>query len=75
MMALVTQETVLFNDTIATTFRTADPMRRMGFAHAQVAYAAEFIDDCREVRHIVGERGIFLSGGQRSGSRSPRRSG
>jgi len=68
MLALVTQETVLFNDTIRYNISYGKPdatdedLERA----AQVAYAAEFI---KELPHqydtIVGERGIFLSGGQR----------
>ncbi|MDT5293866.1 MAG: ATP-binding cassette, subfamily bacterial MsbA [Acidobacteriota bacterium] len=66
--ALVTQETVLFNDTvrynIAYSRPDADPSDIERAARA--AHAHEFI---LELPHgydtVVGERGIFLSGGQR----------
>jgi subfamily B ATP-binding cassette protein MsbA len=68
MIALVTQETVLFNDTIRYNISYGRPdATDEDLAHAaQVAYAADFIDELPEkFDTIVGERGIFLSGGQR----------
>ncbi len=67
-MALVTQETVLFNDTIrqniaygkhnATDAEVAEA--------ARIAYADEFIEHLPETYEtLVGERGVLLSGGQR----------
>ncbi|MCA1613260.1 MAG: ATP-binding cassette domain-containing protein, partial [Acidobacteria bacterium] len=67
-IALVTQETVLFNETVRYNISysrpaaTDDEVERA----ARVAFAHDFI---RELPHgyetVVGERGIFLSGGQR----------
>ncbi len=67
-IALVTQETVLFNDTVrhniaygrpeATNFEIEEA--------ARIAFAHDFILDLPEgYDTVVGERGIFLSGGQR----------
>jgi len=67
-IALVTQETVLFNDTVRQNISYGNPKatdKEIENA-AQVAFAHEFI---MELPHgydtIVGERGILLSGGQR----------
>src|SRR6185503_6406900 len=67
-IALVTQETVLFNDTVRHNIAYGKPQasdREIEEA-ALIAFAHEFI---RELPNgydtIVGERGIFLSGGQR----------
>jgi subfamily B ATP-binding cassette protein MsbA len=68
MIALVTQETVLFNDTIRYNISYGRPdATDEQLAHAaRVAYAADFIDELpQRFDTIVGERGIFLSGGQR----------
>ena len=68
MIALVTQETVLFNDTIRYNISYGKPEATDAeLEHAsQVAYAADFIDGLpQKIDTIVGERGIFLSGGQR----------
>jgi subfamily B ATP-binding cassette protein MsbA len=67
-IALVTQETVLFNDTVRHNIAYGKPEatdREIEEA-ALIAFAHDFI---REMPNgydtIVGERGIFLSGGQR----------
>jgi ATP-binding cassette, subfamily B, bacterial MsbA len=68
MIALVTQETVLFNDTIRYNISYGKPEATdEDLEHAaKIAYAADFIDDLpQRYDTIVGERGIFLSGGQR----------
>ena len=68
MLALVTQETVLFNDTIRYNISYGKPdATDEVLAHAaEVAYAADFIDELpQKYDTLVGERGIFLSGGQR----------
>lgn len=67
-IALVTQETVLFNDTIRynISYGKPDATDEELTTAARVAFADDFI---RELPNgydtIVGERGIFLSGGQR----------
>jgi ATP-binding cassette, subfamily B, bacterial MsbA len=67
-IALVTQETVLFNDTVRHNIAYGKPQATDQEIQeaAQIAFAHEFI---REMPNgydtIVGERGIFLSGGQR----------
>jgi subfamily B ATP-binding cassette protein MsbA len=67
-IALVTQETVLFNDTVRHNISYARPDATESEieAAARVAFAHDFI---LQLPHgyetIVGERGIFLSGGQR----------
>lgn len=67
-IALVTQETVLFNDTIAYNISYGDPRATPDEIRkaAEVAFADGFIDELPEkYETIVGERGVFLSGGQR----------
>ena len=67
-VALVTQETVLFNDTVLynISYGRPDATDKEIEEAARVAFAHDFI---KELPHgyqtIVGERGIFLSGGQR----------
>lgn len=68
MMALVTQETVLFNDTIRYNISYGKPdVTDAELANAAtVAFAADFIDELpQKYDTVVGERGVFLSGGQR----------
>jgi ATP-binding cassette, subfamily B, bacterial MsbA len=67
-IALVTQETVLFNDTVRYNISYGKPgatdeeIREA----ARVAFADEFIRELPDgYDTIVGERGVFLSGGQR----------
>ena len=68
MIALVTQETVLFNDTIRynISYGRPDATDADLAEAARIAYAADFIDELpQKYDTIVGERGVFLSGGQR----------
>jgi len=67
-IALVTQETVLFNDTVRYNISygkpdaTEDDLRNA----AKAAFAHDFIAELPQgYDTIVGERGVFLSGGQR----------
>jgi subfamily B ATP-binding cassette protein MsbA len=67
-IALVTQETVLFNDTVRNNIAysrlhaTDDEIKEA----ARIAFAHDFILELPDgYETIVGERGIFLSGGQR----------
>jgi subfamily B ATP-binding cassette protein MsbA len=67
-IALVTQETVLFNDTVRNNISYGKPDASDDEINeaARIAYADEFIHELPEgYDTIVGERGIFLSGGQR----------
>ncbi len=67
-IALVTQETVLFNDTIRYNISYGNPNAsdEMITEAARIAFADEFISEMPNgYDTIVGERGIFLSGGQR----------
>ncbi len=67
-IALVTQETVLFNDTIRQNIAYGNPDASDAEVAeaARVAYADEFIDQLPEkYETLVGERGVLLSGGQR----------
>jgi len=67
-LALVTQETVLFNDTVAYNISYGKPDASQAEIEeaARIAYADDFINDLpRKYETLVGERGIFLSGGQR----------
>ncbi|MGH9944462.1 MAG: ABC transporter ATP-binding protein [Pyrinomonadaceae bacterium] len=67
-IALVTQETVLFNDTVRynISYSRPDATDAEIAEAARVAYAHDFINELPEgYDTLVGERGIFLSGGQR----------
>jgi ATP-binding cassette, subfamily B, bacterial MsbA len=67
-IALVTQETVLFNESIRynITYGRPDAGEELLMSAANIAYADEFIRELPEgYDTVVGERGIFLSGGQR----------
>lgn len=67
-IALVTQETVLFNDTIRynITYGKPDATDAELKRAAEIAFAHDFISELPNgYETIVGERGIFLSGGQR----------
>lgn len=67
-IALVTQETVLFNDTVLYNISYGKPEVTQAEVEeaARIAFAHDFI---MELPHgydtVVGERGVFLSGGQR----------
>lgn len=67
-IALVTQETVLFNDTVRHNIAYGKPEATQAEIEeaARVAFAHDFIKELPNgYETIVGERGIFLSGGQR----------
>jgi len=67
-IALVTQETVLFNDTVRHNIAYGKPEATDAEIEeaASIAFAHEFIRELpKGYDTIVGERGIFLSGGQR----------
>jgi subfamily B ATP-binding cassette protein MsbA len=68
-IALVSQEVVLFNDTIAANIaygQMRDVPETEIIAAAQAAHAMEFIREMPEgLNTLVGERGVKLSGGQR----------
>lgn len=67
-IALVTQETVLFNDTVRhnISYGRPDATDKEIEEAARIAFAHDFIMELPAgYETIVGERGIFLSGGQR----------
>ena len=67
-IGLVTQETVLFNDTVRYNIAYSRPEATPAQIEeaARVAFAHDFIRELPEgYETVVGERGIFLSGGQR----------
>jgi subfamily B ATP-binding cassette protein MsbA len=67
-IALVTQETVLFNDTVRHNIAYGRPEAAEAeiVEAARIAFAHDFIQEMpKGYDTIVGERGIFLSGGQR----------
>ena len=67
-IALVTQETVLFNDTIHynISYGKPDATSQEISEAASIAFADEFIQELpKGYDTFVGERGTFLSGGQR----------
>jgi subfamily B ATP-binding cassette protein MsbA len=67
-IALVTQETVLFNDTVRHNIAYGRPEATATEIEeaARIAFAHDFIQELPQgYDTVVGERGIFLSGGQR----------
>jgi subfamily B ATP-binding cassette protein MsbA len=67
-IALVTQETVLFNDSVRHNIAYGKPDATQAEIEeaATIAFAHDFIQEMPNgYNTIVGERGIFLSGGQR----------
>jgi len=67
-IALVTQETVLFNDTVRhnIAYGKQEATQAEIEEAARIAFAHDFIMELpQKYETIVGERGIFLSGGQR----------
>jgi subfamily B ATP-binding cassette protein MsbA len=67
-IALVTQETVLFNDTIKynISYGNPDASDEEIREAARIAFARDFIDELPNgYDTLVGERGTLLSGGQR----------
>jgi subfamily B ATP-binding cassette protein MsbA len=67
-IALVTQETVLFNDTVRHNIAYGKPDATQAEIEeaARIAFAHDFIMELpQKYETIVGERGTFLSGGQR----------
>ncbi len=67
-IALVTQETVLFNDTVRHNIAYGRPDASPAEIEeaARIAFAHDFIMELpQKYETIVGERGTFLSGGQR----------
>jgi subfamily B ATP-binding cassette protein MsbA len=67
-IALVTQETILFNDTVRNniSYSRLDATDEEIEQASRVAFAHDFIMELPQgYDTIVGERGIFLSGGQR----------
>src|SRR5258706_364919 len=67
-VAVVTQETVLFNDTIGQNIELGRPgaTREEIIAAAKHAFAHEFVTEKPEgYDTVIGEKGVMLSGGQR----------
>ncbi len=67
-MALVSQDTVLFDDSVANNiaYGTPDATREEIVAAAKKAYADEFIDTMPQgYETLIGPHGVKLSGGQR----------
>ena len=67
-IALVTQETVLFNESIRYNISYGKPEATDAEIEeaARIAFAHDFIDELpQKYETLVGERGILLSGGQR----------
>jgi ATP-binding cassette, subfamily B, bacterial MsbA len=66
-IALVTQEVILFNDSIVNniSYGGADFDRERIQAAARAAYAHDFIMDRGGYDTLIGERGVKLSGGER----------
>ena len=67
-MGIVTQEVILFNDTIKNNISYAQPEKSMDQikSAAKAANALEFIENTPDgFETVVGERGVKLSGGQK----------
>ena len=68
LMGIVTQETILFNDTIKANiaYGQKDVHDKQVIAAATAANALEFIEELPEgLDTVIGEKGVKLSGGQR----------
>jgi ATP-binding cassette, subfamily B, bacterial MsbA len=68
MIGIVTQDTILFNDTIASNiaYGTANATEEQIVAAAKLAHAHEFIVSRPEgYGRVVGEKGFVLSGGEK----------
>jgi ATP-binding cassette, subfamily B, bacterial MsbA len=68
LMSIVSQDSVLFNDTIENNIQFSTPLRPNNTVQdaAKVANAHEFILNCEQgYQSIIGDRGVKLSGGQR----------
>ena len=68
MIAIVTQDTILFNDTIASniTYGQPDCSNDRMYAAAQAANAHKFIaEQPQGYETVIGEKGVRISGGQR----------
>ena len=68
MIAIVTQDTILFNDTIASniTYGQPDCSNERMYAAAQAANAHKFIaEQPQGYKTVIGEKGVRISGGQR----------
>jgi subfamily B ATP-binding cassette protein MsbA len=68
LFGIVSQDTILFNDTISNNIRYGTPnaTAEQILAAARAAFATEFIDRMPHgIDSVIGERGDMLSGGQR----------
>ena len=68
LIAIVTQDTILFDDTIASniTYGQPDCSKERMYAAAQAANAHKFIlEQSDGYETVIGEKGVRLSGGQR----------
>jgi subfamily B ATP-binding cassette protein MsbA len=68
LLGIVTQETILFHDTIRANIAYADPEPdfEQVIAAAKAANAHEFIEQARDgYETVIGDRGLRLSGGER----------
>lgn len=68
LFGIVTQETILFHDTLKRNIAYGSPDGDEDRIHqaAKIAHAAEFIEDMdKGYETVVGERGVKLSGGQK----------
>ena len=68
MMGIVTQETILFNDSIRANIAYGQQIinDELVLAAAKAANALEFINDLpKGFETVIGEKGVKLSGGQR----------
>ncbi len=68
LFGVVSQESILFNDTIANNIRLASPLAEMSevIRVAKIAHAHDFISSLPEgYNTYVGDRGMLLSGGQK----------
>ena len=66
-IAIVSQQTILFNDTVKSNIAYGDPNRSMDeiIAAAKAAHALDFINELPEgFDTVIGESGARLSGGQ-----------
>ncbi|MBK8735002.1 MAG: ABC transporter ATP-binding protein [Saprospiraceae bacterium] len=68
LIGIVTQEAILFNDTIKNNILCGMPDQgdEKIWEALELAYAADFVRETNEqLAHVIGDRGVKLSGGQR----------
>jgi subfamily B ATP-binding cassette protein MsbA len=71
LMGLVTQDSILFNDTIKANISLGKPdANGRNYRGFKIANAYEFVNELKGIHTNIGDSGNKLSGGQNKGFRS-----